>query len=578
MFSVPDLFLKRLYIRGSLHNAPEGCEFSLYNGVGSGILFRFYLLEVDGADYAIDCLVVVGAGGATRGAAAITREDPIYLTDGRPIHLRLAGLRLPDGEHTFRLGFETVEKGLLEISFTDMLQTERVPAVPEAPRVEPAPAVRPLKIAILGAGSTVFARQLMTDFLMTPGMEEGTFALVDLDDRRLELAHAIGEKLIGLRGERNWKVEATTNRVEALSGCDYVINTIEVAGLRNVRSDYDIPLGYHVDQCIGDTIGPGGIFKMLRTGPAWLAILRDVERLCPSAVVMNYTNPMSALTLLALRATRLQVVGLCHSAQGTAQQLARYLDVPYRELRWRCGGINHLAWYTELSWRGEDMYPRLRQVAQVPEIYDADPVRFEVMLHFGAFVTESSGHFSEYVPYFRKRPELVSQYTRAGYRGESGFYANNWPKWRAASDEMIRATLDGKAEVVLRRGHEWASYIAEALETGRPAVVHGNVLNTGLIENLLPGGCVEVPVLVDAAGLHPTHFGPLPTQLAALDSAHMYVHELMVEAVLQRSRQAALHALMLDPLTAAVCSPDEIEAMFDAMWEAEKEDLQEFCS
>jgi len=178
-----------------------------------------------------------------------------------------------------------------------------------------------------------------------------------------------------------------------------------------------------VDQCIGDTIGPGGIFKMLRTGPAWLEIVRDIERLCPSALVMNYTNPMSALTLLVLRATPLQVVGLCHSVQGTSGQLARYLDVPYEELRWRCGGINHLAWFTELTWQGEDMYPRLRQAAQDPEIYECDPVRFEVMLHFGAFVTESSGHFSEYVPYFRKRPDLIKRYTRKGYLGESGFYA-----------------------------------------------------------------------------------------------------------------------------------------------------------
>ncbi len=161
-------------------------------------------------------------------------------------------------------------------------------------------------------------------------------------------------------------MEATTDRRQALPGCDYVINTIEVAGLRNVRPDYDIPLKYGVDQCIGDTIGPGGIFKMLRTGPAWLEIVRDVERLCPSAVVMNYTNPMSALTLLALRATPLQVVGLCHSVQGTSRQLAEYLDVPYEELRWRCGGINHLAWFTELTWRGEDMYPRLRQAARQP--------------------------------------------------------------------------------------------------------------------------------------------------------------------------------------------------------------------
>jgi alpha-galactosidase len=371
-------------------------------------------------------------------------------------------------------------------------------------------------------------------------------------------------------------VQATTDRQQVLSGCDYVINTIEVAGLRYVRPDYDIPLKYGVDQCIGDTIGPGGIFKMLRTGPAWLEILRDVERLCPRAVVMNYTNPMSALTLMALRATSLPVVGLCHSVQGTSHQIAAYLNIPYEEMRFRCAGINHLAWFTDLTHRGEDLYPRLRQAARDPEIYDADAVRFEVMLHFGAFVTESSGHFSEYVPYFRKRPELLERYAREGYRGESGFYASNWPRWRAEADETVRAQLAGQGEITLNRSSEYASYIVEAMETNRPAVIHGNVLNTSLIDNLPAGGCVEVPVLVDSGGLQPTHFGPLPPQLAALNAAHMYVHELMVQAVLERDRQAAFHALLLDPLTAAVCSPEQVRAMFDEMWDAEREDLGAF--
>jgi alpha-galactosidase len=315
---------------------------------------------------------------------------------------------------------------------------------------------------------------------------------------------------------------------------------------------------------------------MLRTGPAWLEIARDLERACPQAVVMNYTNPMSALTLLALRATRLQVVGLCHSVQGTARQLATYLDLPLEELRFRCAGINHMAWFTELRYRGEDMYPRLRQAARDPEIYESDPVRFEMMLHFGAFVTESSGHFSEYLPYFRKRPDLLERYTRDGYLGESGFYAKNWPRWRAEAAETSRAHLSGKSEILLNRSSEYASVIVEAIETGRPAVIHGNVANTGLIHNLPLGGCVEVPVLVDGNGLHPVNFGSLPAQLAALNAGHMYVHELMVQAVMERDRGAALGALMLDPLTAAVCSPDEIRLMFEEMWEAERADLAAF--
>jgi alpha-galactosidase len=432
-----------------------------------------------------------------------------------------------------------------------------------------------MKVAILGAGSTVFARQLMTDLLCTPGLDEGCFALVDIDPARLELAHRIGEKLVERSG-RSWTIEASADRRQVLAGCEYVINTIEVAGLRSVRHDYDIPRKYGVDQCIGDTIGPGGIFKMLRTGPAWLEILRDIEALCPRALVMNYTNPMSALTLLALRATRLAAVGLCHSVQGTSCQLAGYLGIPYPEMRFRCAGINHLAWFTELTSGGEDLYPRLRQAAADSEIYDADPVRFEMLLHFGAFVTESSGHFSEYVPYFRKRPELLQRYTRSGYQGESGFYANNWPRWRAEAEENTRALVEGSRELRWYRSTEYASVIVEAVESGLPAVIHGNVLNTGLIDNLPAGGCVEVPVLVDANGLHPTHFGPLPPQLAALCAAHMPVHELMVQAVLERDRQAALCALMLDPLTAAVCSPREIRQLFDELWEAERPDLGAF--
>jgi alpha-galactosidase len=436
----------------------------------------------------------------------------------------------------------------------------------------PSVSARPLKIALIGAGSTVFARQLITDILCTPGLDNGTFALVDIDARRLELAHRIGEMLVKASG-RTWRVEASTNRIKALPGCDYVINSIEVAGLRNVRHDYDIPLKYGVDQCIGDTIGPGGIFKMLRTGPAWLEILRDIERLCPAAIVMNYTNPMSALTLLALRATSLQVVGLCHSVLNTAEQLAGYLDVPVDKLRFHCAGINHLAWYTELRVGAEDMYPRLFERARDPEVYDSDPVRFEVMKHFGAFVTESSGHLSEYLPYFRTRPDLVARHTRGGYRGESGFYANNWPSWRQAGDQSIRETLDGRAPLHLKRSGEYASGIVEAIELGTPRVIHGNVLNRGLIDNLPLDGCVEVPVLVDAGGLQPVKFGPLPPQMAALDRAHAAPHELMAAAVLQRDRRAARYALQLDPLTAAACSLDEVDSLFDEMWDAEKQDL-----
>ena len=431
-----------------------------------------------------------------------------------------------------------------------------------------------MKLTYIGAGSAVFARQVITDILCVDGLDGGTFALVDIDEPRLELARRLVEMLVRKSG-KDWQVVATPRREEVLEGTDFVVSSIEVAGLPNVDHDYEIPLKYGVDQCIGDTIGPGGIFKMLRTGPAWLDIVRDVERLAPGAVVINYSNPMSALTLTALRATGLQVVGLCHSVQGTSHQLAGYLEIPYEEMTWACAGINHNAWFTRLERDGEDLYPLLLERSHVLEVYEQDPVRFEVMRHLGAFVTESSGHFSEYVPYFRKRSELIDRYCRADYNGGRGFYAHHWPTWRRQNDEWISRLVDGTEELRMERSHEYASSIIEAIQLDRPVVIYGNVRNHGLVDNLADG-CVEVATLVDRKGLQPRHFGPLPEQLAALNRTHMAVHELLVKAVTERDREAARHALMLDPLTAAVCSLEEISRMFDEMWEAERDSLRAF--
>jgi alpha-galactosidase len=429
-------------------------------------------------------------------------------------------------------------------------------------------------ITILGAGSAMFARQLMTDILLIEGLDEGCFALVDIDSSRLELAYQLAERLINHSGKR-WSVRASTERRDLLAESDFIINTIEVAGLANVRHDFDIPMKYGINQCIGDTSGPGGIFKALRTGPAWLDILHDAEQLCPQAWVLNYSNPMSILTLAALVGTSMRTVGLCHSVQGTSRQLAGYLQVPYHELHWRCAGINHNSWFTEVRYQGQDMYPRLRELAQVPEIYERDPIRFEIMRYFGAFMTESSGHFSEYVPYFRKRPDLIECYCREGYLGETGFYANNWPTWREEYDASIREMLAGTRSLPCVRSHEYGSFIIEAVTMHRPTVIYGNVRNTGLIDNL-PDGCVEVACLVDQNGVQPCHFGALPEQLAALNRSHMAMHSLMCDALLTRNKEAARYALLLDPLSAAVCSPAEISALFDEMWEAEREYLQPF--
>ena len=434
-----------------------------------------------------------------------------------------------------------------------------------------------MKVTIIGAGSAVFATELMTDILSTPALAQGEFALVDIDPERLELSHRMAEFLIERSG-KDWSVVATADRTSVLPDSDYVISTIEVAGMPNVRHDYDIPMKYGVDQCIGDTIGPGGLFKALRTLPSWIDILHDTERLAPDALVINYTNPMSLTVLTGVRASWLPIVGLCHSIQHTSEQLAEYLDVPVNEIDWRAAGINHLAWFVQLEREGVDLYPLLLKRIQDPTLYELDPVRFEMMRHLGAFPTESSGHVSEYTGYFRKRPDLVKRYMRSEYLGESGFYARYWPIERAEADQEVRDVLSGVDEFELERGPEFASYIMEAIETGVPAVIYGNVPNTGLIDNLPQDGVVEVACLVDRKGVQPTHFGPLPTQLANLDAQHMAFHDLVATAVLEEDREAAVHALMVDPLTAAVCSLEEIRAMFDEMAETEKEYLPEFIA
>jgi len=434
---------------------------------------------------------------------------------------------------------------------------------------------RPLKVVYLGAGSSFFAR-LFADILNIPGADKGEMALVDVDAERLELAHQLGERIVSTLG-KNWSLSATADRRAVLSGADYVICSVEVHGLESVSSDYEIPARYGVRQCIGDTTGPGGVMKALRTAPVFLGALKDVEELCPDAWVLNYTNPMSILCLAASRAGGAKLAGLCHSVQGTSHVLAKYVDVPYHEMKWNVGGINHLAWFTELSRDGRDLYPLLFDKArQAGDVYEQDPVRFDMMLNFGYFVTESSGHFSEYLPYYRKRPELIEKYCRDGYRGGSGFYADGWPEWRKESDEKRRRQLAGQEDIPTDRTWEYASWMIQAMETNEPFVAHCTVPNGGLIENLPADGVVEVACLVNRNGVLPTRFGPLPGQCAAICESNMRVYDLAATACIEHSREAAIHAMMVDPLTAAVCCPAEIRQMAEELFEAEKEFLTGF--
>ncbi len=424
------------------------------------------------------------------------------------------------------------------------------------------------RIAIIGSGS-MFTQYLASDILLIPGLEQGTFALVDVDAGRLDLSVKLVRRLIEKSG-KNWSVEASTERRDVLPGSRFVINQIEVAGLATVRNEFEIPLRYGVKQCIGDTMGPGGLFKTLRTLPVWLDIVKDIEELCPDATILNYTNPMSAVTLATSRTTSLPVVGLCHSIQHSSQQLAKYLGVPYEKLQWRSGGINHMSWFTELKVDGVDQYPVLFEKMNDPEFVKKDPVRLDFAKHFGAFVSESSGHFSEYVPYYRKRQDLIDLHCASGYNGATGFYANEWPTWREETDRTIERIVAGEEELKLEPSEEYAAVIIDSIVNEKPAVIYGNVPNRGLIENLPYEGIVEVACLVDRKGIQPTRFGRLPEHLAALCRSNMSFFELAVQAVLEQDREKALYALYVDPLSAAVCSPAEIKSMFEELWEADR--------
>ena len=462
---------------------------------------------------------------------------------------------------------------------------------------------RPITVVFMGAGSG-FCPPECRDILKIYTADRGEIRLVDTDIDRLNTMHKVIKKVIVQAGrETGWTVKASPERQEMLPGADYVINSIEVSGVECVASDNDIPLKYGVDQCIGDTIGPGGLFKALRTGPVFLDILRDVRELCPSAKVLNYTNPMSILCLAAARAVpEVEVIGLCHSVQGTSHYMADEAGVPYDELEWKCAGINHLAWMTHLRHKGRDLYETvlndkfrkdlqkgLEETAaglarhddadhgEEAEYTVGDLVRKDMCLQFGAFITESSGHLSEYLPYYRKS-QAGRDLLRLRYEGGSRFYATNWPGWRKSADEERARLLSGEQTLPMDRSWEYGSWIIEAIEKNSPFTFHGNVMNLKngvgpLIGNLLHDGCVEVACLADGDGIHPTVFGNLPPQMAAICRSNQNMFDLAANAVVNRSKEAAIHALMLDPLTAAVLTPSEIRAMTLDLFDAEKEYL-----
>jgi alpha-galactosidase len=434
------------------------------------------------------------------------------------------------------------------------------------------------KIAFIGAGSLQFTRGLVRDILTFPLLKDATLSLMDIDAERLEFARKSVQRIVDM-GNYPARVEATMDQREALNGADAVLCTILAGGTDVWRYDIEIPKKYGVDINIGDTRGPSGVFRALRTIPVMLSIVKDMERVCPDAFLLNYTNPMAMLCRAMQRESFIRLTGLCHSVQGTAMMLARWIGAPYEEITYTCAGINHQAWYVKYEWNGRDAYPLIREAVKKPEIYNEEIVRNEMFLHLDYYVSESSGHNSEYNWWFRKRPDLIEKYCIHGTGWNPGEYAYILKEYQAKEDTWRDEAKEWFAEetpISLERGHEYAAWIINALQGGEAFQFNGNVPNTCLIPNLPEDVCVEVPVLVDKAGLHPVHVGPLPPQCVALTHISVMVEEMAVEAALTGNPRLVFQAIAYDPLTAAVLSLAEIKEMVDEMLQQNRDYLPQF--
>jgi alpha-galactosidase len=436
----------------------------------------------------------------------------------------------------------------------------------------------PLKIAFIGAGSFVFTRALVRDILTYSLLADATLTLMDIDAERLGFIRRAVERIVR-EGGYPAKVESTTDRQKAIEGADAVVVTILLGGLSVWRHDIEIPKAYGVDTNVGDTRGPSGIFRALRTIPVMLDIAREVERMAPRAILLNYTNPMAMLCRAMQRETRAKVTGLCHSVQGTARMLASWIGAPLAEIEYLSAGLNHQSWYLKFLWNGEDAYPLIRKAVQREDIYNNNIVRNEMLLHLGYYVTESSGHNSEYNAWFRKRPDLIEKYCTHGTGYNPGVYGYNiteYTKHEATWRAEIGAWLTDPKPLDLARGNEYAASIINAWAGGATFKFNGNVANGGIIDNLPSGACVEVPVYVDRQGFSPLHVGSLPPQCAALNNISVAVEEMAVEACLTGDPTMVFHAVCYDPLTAAVLSLAEIRQMVDAMLEKNRDYLPTF--
>ena len=435
------------------------------------------------------------------------------------------------------------------------------------------------KIVFVGAGSFIFTRNLVRDALTFPAFRDCHIALVDISPEKLEFARLAVSRIVD-EGGYPATITTTTDRTEALPGADAVIITIKRTDSKQAWSDLSIPMEYGVDINVGDTRGPAGIFRGLRTLPTMLDICRDVERLCPDAIVLNYTNPMSMLCRAMQEVfPDLKIIGLCHSVQGTAGMLAWWIGAPMEEVTYLCAGINHQAWYLEFKWNGQDAYPLIREAVKNPEFYNYEQVQCEMFIHLGYFVTESSGHNSEYCAWFRKRTDLIEKFCTHGTGWNPGLHAMGWKGPSPGDeDEMIRRIEEElRKPVQLARGQEYATYILSAvIGDGDRFIFNGNIRNQSLIENLPNGACVEVPILASRKGFEPTRVGPLPPQLAILNSVNAQCDEMAVRGALDTDPTAIFHAVAYDPLTSAVCSLAEIKAMVRDLFLADSDCLSEF--
>ncbi|MCM8825852.1 MAG: alpha-galactosidase, partial [Candidatus Omnitrophica bacterium] len=434
------------------------------------------------------------------------------------------------------------------------------------------------KICFIGAGSLGFTRGLVRDLLTFETMRDAHITLMDIDSERLSFAKQAVDRIVEL-GKYPATVEATLDRKEALKDANAVLCTILVGGTNVWRHDIEIPKKYGVNINVGDTRGVAGIFRALRTIPVMLDICRDIEKLCPDAILLNYTNPMSMNCRAMQSQTSVKVTGLCHSVQGTAAMLARWIGLKYEEIDYVCAGINHQAWFIEFKKDGKDLYPEIRKAVLKKEIYNAEPVRNEIFLNLGYYVTESSGHNSEYNWWFRKRPDLIEKYCTHGTNwnpGEYAFILKHYLKTEKTWKKQVKKWLASKEPISLERGHEYAAYIINAYLGGEPYIFNGNVPNSNLIDNLPKNACVEVPVLANRRGFNPMYVGSLPPQCAALNNINISSEEMAVEGCIKGDPEMVFHAIAYDPLSAAVLSLAEIRKMVQELFIKNKRYLSTF--